>query len=321
MIVSSWQSVSSGVPQGSVLGSVLFLVYVNHVVQRLTCKYKIFADDIKMYISSSPGDPQTGSQDLQHDIETLVATSASWGLAMNVTKCVCMRFGPRTLGECSSGASPYRLSDSVIKYTACHKDLGVRVDRKLKFHDHIRTTASKCNALSTNIFSSTLCRNKQFMLNVYKSLIRPQLEYGCTLWNLGYLGDIRSLERVQRRWTRMIEGMEGLLYSERLGQLELFSVQGRLLRADLILAWKIFEGECAIDPAMLFVLDRSSRRGHSRKIFLPRSSREVRRRFFSVRVVHVWNSLSEETVTAPTINQFKRLLCRDLGQRLYAYTE
>ena len=103
------------------------------------------------------------------------------------------------------------------------------------------------------------------------------LEYGSTLWNLGYMGDLRSLERVQRRWTRLIEGMEGLSYSERLRELDLFSVQGRLLRADLILVWKIFNGDCAINPEMVFVLDRSSRRGHSRKLFLPRCSREIRK--------------------------------------------
>ena len=88
---STWCSVTSGVPQGSVLGPILFLIYVNHVVQQLSCNYKIFADDIKMYISSKPADPQTGAPALQSDIDTLVATSSSWGLVMNIDKCVCMK--------------------------------------------------------------------------------------------------------------------------------------------------------------------------------------------------------------------------------------
>ena len=92
-------------------------------------------------------------------------------------------------------------------------------------------------------------------------------------------------------------------------------MQGRLIRADLILTWKILEGECAVEPTRLFLLDESRRRGHSRKLFLPRCAREVRRRFFPVRVVKLWNSLSETTVTSDSLAKFKQSLHRDLGQQ------
>lgn len=313
--------VTSGVPQGSVLGPVLFLIYVNHVVHRLTSPYKIFADDIKLYICSMPRNPSTGIAELQADIDTLVATSSSWGLEMNASKCACLRLGPRSLGECTRGVSPYKVGAENIPFSAAHSDLGVKVDRKLKFHDHIRATAGACNALATNIFSSTICRDPDFVLTTYKTLVRPKLEYGSTIWNLGYLGDLRSLERVQKRWTREIRGLESLPYSERLRCLDLFSIQGRLLRADMILVWKIFSGDCAIAPEQIFVLNRSSRRGHDRKLFLPRSNLEIRKRFFSVRVVKQWNALSAETVAAPSLSSFKKLLHRDLAQKLFDYTE
>ena len=96
--------------QGSVLGPVLFLVYVNHVVQRLTCNFKIFADDIKLYISNTPLESTANVEALQQDIDTLSATSSSWGLEMNISKCVCLRFGPRSVGGCSDGDSPYNLN-------------------------------------------------------------------------------------------------------------------------------------------------------------------------------------------------------------------
>ena len=319
--VNNQHQVSSGVPQGSVLGPILFLIYVNHVVNELRCEYKIFADDIKLYITSNPMDPTSGDDSLQGDVNRLVETAGSWGLTMNVTKCICLRFGPRSLGDCNTGPSPYKIGTRILKFSPSHKDLGVKIDRKLKFHEHIRTTANLCNAITNNIFCSTLCRDPDFLMNIYKSLVRPKLEYGSQIWNLGYLGDLRLLERVQRKWTKRVNGLGELPYAERLKQLDLYSIQGRLLRADLIQTWKILNGECGADESELFVLDNSSRRGHSRKLYLPRANLEVRRRFFSVRVIGDWNSLKEDTVSAPTINRFKSLLHRDLGQRLYNHVE
>ena len=129
------------------------------------------------------------------------------------------------------------------------------------------------------------------------------------------------LERVQRRWTRAVAGLEDLSYSERLNRLNLFSFQGRLLRNDLKMVWKIFNGKCAVDPDQLFVLDNSVTRGHDYKLFLPRSNLEVRRRYFSVRVIRVWNSLGADTVSSGSLEAFKRLLHRDLGQRLFQYLD
>ena len=129
------------------------------------------------------------------------------------------------------------------------------------------------------------------------------------------------LERVQRKWTRAVRGLEDVPYSRRLMQLDLFSVQGRLLRADLILVWKVFHGKCAISPEMLFTVNRSSRRGHDLKIFVLRTNLDMRRRSFAVRVINDWNGLSQNTVQAQSLTSFKRALQAELGQRLYDFQE
>lgn len=141
------------------------------------------------------------------------------------------------------------------------------------------------------------------------------------MWNTGYLSDCRLLERVQRRWTRSIQGFEGLQYCERLQRLDLFSFRGRLLRSDLILLWKIFHGSSVIIPQDLFDLSTSAAtRGHRYKIFVPRSRLEVRQRFFSVRVINAWNALAPPTVDADSLTTFKRLLRQDLGELLFSFS-
>ena len=84
---SSIVNVTSGVPQGTCLGPVLFLIYVNHVVSQLRCSYKIFADDVKIYLEHDfASSSAESSAMLQHDINTLTSVSRSWGLTMNIDR-------------------------------------------------------------------------------------------------------------------------------------------------------------------------------------------------------------------------------------------
>ena len=313
-------SVISGVPQGSVLGPLLFIIYVNFVVSDINCYYKVFADDVKLYLVLDRENLVQMSPVFQQDIDTLVNTSASWGLNMNGNKCVAMRFCPSSSDIQVSGVSPYKIGQEYIAFVQSHSDLGITVDRALKFHSHIIKKVAMLNGLTNNFLTCTLCRDSEFLMNLYISHIRPHLEYGSSLWNLGYLGDSRLIERVQRRWTREVAGLSDLPYGERLRRLDLFSVQGRLLRADLILVWKILNGYCAINPSDIFSFSVAGvTRGHPLKLFLPRSRLEVRHRFFSIRVINIWNSLSHDTVMAETINSFKSCLKGDLGDTLFQF--
>ena len=128
------------------------------------------------------------------------------------------------------------------------------------------------------------------------------------------------LEKLSRRWTRLIDGLQDLRYDVRLQQLDLFSLQGRFLRSDLILVWKIVHRKCSIKLNCMFSLSPVTvTRAHSYKLLVTHINLEVHRRFFTVRVVNNWNSLSDDTVEAASLEIFKRLLHRDLGQRLYNY--
>ena len=86
------------------------------------------------------------------------------------------------------------------------------------------------------------------MMHILKVHIRPILEYSSPVWNSGYIQDLKRLEAVQRLWTRNVLGLKDMIYAERLRALDLFSVQGRLLRADMLKCWKIFRYLSRLSP-------------------------------------------------------------------------
>ena len=251
----------------------------------------MFADDLKLYITlriNSPEEALKAIVQFQSNIQKFLDVAKSWGLRINKDKCFAMRFKSANynLNEYGPFAS-YSIDNNPIDFVTTYKDLGVLVDNKLKFHDHIRTTAGKAGGVANNILIFTVCRDQKMMIPIYKSHIRPILEYSSCLWNTGYITDLNLLEKIQRHWTRQIQGLENLRYEERLQSLSLYSLHGRLLRADLIMVWKIFHSESTINPDDLFILNPpSSTRGHKYKIFKTRFNTDARSRFFSQRIIN-----------------------------------
>jgi len=316
----STRPVRSGVPQGSVLGPLLFIIFINHLGSQLSCKYMIFADDLKLFLhlpkSASGGTPSF--DDIQNDINILLNTASSWGLQFSPEKCVHLRFSRPS--HVVSQQSYYHIANVPIKNVSCHRDLGVNVETNLKFHSHIRETVHKAGGVVTSLLKSTVCRTPEFMSAILVTDIRPILDFCSSLWNLGYVGDMRMIESVQRRWTRQIRGMEELSYDERLRRLNLYSVKGRLLRSDLILCYKIFHDLSVIKPTDLFVMAPSvGTRGHKYKVRVPQTSIDARRLFFSCRVVKPWNSLPSCVVESTSVEVFKRSLHIFLGDQLFEF--
>lgn len=159
-------------------------------------------------------------------------------------------------------------------------------------------------------------------MTVYMAHIRPLLEFGSTVWNTGYLSDLRLLESVQCHWTEQIDRLFNLSYADQLKSLNLYSVQGRLLRADLIKYWRIFHDSSATAPLDLFTISLvTSTRGHRFKVAKPHVSTKWRRRYFSIRCINHWNSLPDSVVSAVTINLFERGLHHSLGEALFSFTD
>ena len=131
------------------------------------------------------------------------------------------------------------------------------------------------------------------------------LEYAQTVWSSYFVKDIEVLERVQRRVTRIPLELRGLPYEERLYQLNLTSLRERRQRGDLIQTYKIISNYYSVDLNFYQNSDNTNLRGHTKKIGKERCSKLARTNFFSNRVAYTWNALSQETVSAPSVNSFK----------------
>ena len=319
---SNPKPVLSGVPQGSVLGPILFLIYINNIASSLSSHFKIFADDLKIYATIPHATPlvyAAASSAFQADIDRLHTVGSSWGLSMNAAKCVAMRF--HRPGTCST-LPQYTLNGSQLNTVSSHKDLGVVIDRDLKFHGHVHNVAQKAGGLALNLLRSTVCRSPDFMVTLFTSHVRPIIDYCSSVWDVGYIQDIRIIETIQRRWTKRVTGLGDMDYGQRLKSLGLFSIQGRLLRADLIYYWKILTGRSSIPPDAIFQPAPScGTRGHPLKLMVPRCNTDVRKRCFAVRCIHEWNKLPHAVVMSPSLYTFKRNLVAHLGDKLFLYTD
>ncbi len=143
------------------------------------------------------------------------------------------------------------------------------------------------------------------MLSLYKSLVRPHLEYGNTIWSPKLKRVIKSLESVQRRATKMVPSLANLSYPERLKELNLPTLVYRRRRGVMIQAFKIFHNIYDVDSGAFFQMPNDVRtRGHPYKVFKERAVTPVRRNFFSCRLVDLWNDLPQEVVTYPDIEIF-----------------
>ena len=295
--LSEWVEVLSGVPQGSVLGPVLFLIYINDLDQGLVSKLGKFADDSKLCKAIS------GQQDvsaLQCDLTQLERWAEKWQMKFNEEKCVVMHLGK------NNAKSQYSLGNIVLKGSERERDLGIIVDKTMKFSEQVNSAVGKANATLGMIKRNITCKNRNIVTRLYKALVRPKLEYCVQAWRPYLRKDIDKMERVQHRATKMIEGCKSLSYEDRLKATGLMTLEDRRKRGDMIEVFKFLKDINKTDSGQWFHLANNVRtRGHRLKLVKNRSRLDIRKNFFSQRVVNDWNSLPEVVVEAESINSFK----------------
>ena len=294
---SNWRDVTSGVPQGSVLGPVLFIIYINDLDTYLVSKIGKFADDTKM----CKGVNCISDADiLQKDLRNLENWAKDWQMEFNKEKCLVLHVGKL------NKHFNYKLGDKELKSSVNERDLGIIVDNNMKFSEQCNVATKNANSILGLIRRTIQNKSKNIILQLYKGLVRPKLEYCVQAWRPFLKGDIEKLEKVQRRATKMIEECKGLIYADRLAATGLISLEDRRTRGDLIEAFKMTKGLSKVDYRSFFKLNQNSRtRGHKYKFEKCRSKLDIRKYFFSQRVVNEWNNLPASVLEAESVNGFK----------------
>ena len=293
----------SGVPQGSELGPILFNIFIYDITDSLQdhVTVKLFADDVKLY---SELFLPTDILNFQSCLDKIHTWAATWQIGISYSKCNTMELGP------NPSHTEFFLSNSRIQTTSIIKDLGVQFESNLKFKTHINDIVNRAHQGAALIYRSFLSRDTNNLIMAFKTYVRPLLEYVSPVWSPNHVMLIRSVEVVQRRFTKRLLGMNQLPYTKRLTQLELQSLDQRRLITDLISYYNIIHGHSSLTFSDFFSFTHNpSSRGHSLRISIPLAKTNIHKHFFSCLFsVNCWNSLPAFVVTATSSLSFKRLL-------------
>ena len=311
VVVNSAESkeaaVTSGIPQGSVLGPVLFVLFINYLTLIVKNQVCLFADDTKIFTRS---ESEGATESLQEDLASLQDWSKKWSLKFHPEKCHVVKLGS-TSSEAIYTMSGTNEADEgfeiILTENEVEKDLGVNIDSKLSFRQHIAQATAKANKVVGIIRRSFDHLSERTFVQLYKALVRPILEYGHTVWQ-PYLKTLcQDLEDVQRRATSLLSSLKQKSYPERLETLKLPSLEHRRKRGDMIDVFKYVHGIYRTQNPQ-FTLSQNKTRTNSLKLAKARHKTKIRGNYFTERVVNTWNSLPEDVVTSPSLNAFKARL-------------
>ena len=304
---SGWVNVTSGVPQGSILGPILFTIFINDLDEEVVEKVKVllkFADDTKM---GHIIDSEESWRSLQDALDSLCNWAERWEMKFNVEKCHVLHLG-RT-----NERRIYSMNGTQLITTEMEKDIGVLVCENLKPSKQCEKAARTAQGVLTQVLRTLSYRDRTVLPKIYVQYVRPHLEFAIQAWAPWQQGDINLIEDVQRRMVRQVTGLQGRTYEERLDELGMVTLEKRRRAQDLVQAHKILHEVDDVDSRTWFERpDQNQHRTRTAEWGLRQSGHpprlELRKNFFSQRVVTEWNNLPGPMRSTKSLNEFKSSL-------------
>ena len=317
---STEADVVSGVPQGTVLGPILFLVLINDLPDRTRSTVRLFADDCLLYRTIKSIEDHLILQD---DLKNLEIWAKEWGMLFNAKKCYVLSISKKS-------SHFYILNDTILSDVKSNPYLGLNISHDLKWSNHINSVCKKASSSLGFIRRNLKHCPKSTRHMAYISLVRSLLEYGAIIWDPYTQSDINRLERIQRQAARFISGdyqsrTPGSM-SNMLNALNLPTLQQRRKEMRLTFLFKIAEGLVPAIPPDLYLTPMRQKRhikprvftdcettnivnkyvtNNTRPFIIPQSSTNTYTHSFFIRTITEWNSLNNTTVTAGSVDSFK----------------
>jgi len=297
---SDWAPVLSGVPQGSVLGPLLFILFINDLAKCCiddSCKIFVFADDAKCY---SCVKSYSDCEKLQATLITIENWSKEWQLPLAFNKCQVISFNNSN----TKIAFNYSLLNYNLTCVDTITDLGIILSSDLSFTKLIDQQCSKARCRSMILKSFQSC-DRLLLFKAFTVYVRPLLEYCCNVWSPYRLCDIRKIESVQRLFTKRLNGLKETSYPERLKCLEAESLEVRRIKFDLSMYFKILHELVDVPCDSLFQVRDIRTRSNGLTLYKDTFSCNLERYIFKNRCINIWNLLPQNVVCAPNLQLFK----------------